>query len=545
MQKLERIKPYKNADPMATVQWIRRILYENDIFVIETSQIKEPVTGVCSCRVILGDEGVRDLNIGANGKGMNARYALASAYAEFMERFQSSWLTKDVVLPVPDALTVTRDELDVMSRSLITLAYGDTEAAKVMANKFLSGSARPIVIPFKDYESDKIVWFPNDLIDDMTSSNGRAAGNTILEAMIQGLSEIFEREAMRTLFMENLTPPTIDEKYFEGTEVLRRLKLLRNRGINFQIKDCSLDKGFPVIGVLLEKENKYHIHFGADPSPITALERCLTEIFQGVSIDNIHFSQPLSKFENEQERFTNLRMEMVNGSGNIPPGIIQKKSSWIFDGFSHPITKSDEEDMNYYLRILSNLGKRPYVRETGFLGFPAIRVYVPGISEAFCPSPEYYQARDLPENMVKLIRNMPALSDIEYNKLALGLTKWLKKNPLDLRLGHFYGGTHLGLKRAFPAGCFLGRNWDDKLLIAAIYLRGGLNEQGMELLESYIADNGLSAKDSEILKLKLCSRSLTFLPTEWPQCPECSNCRAKHRCCQKQIDELYRKLNEK
>lgn len=58
MQQLKRLKAYKNASPMETVKRIRKILFDNDIFVIEVSQMKEPVTGVCSCRIILGE---RDL----------------------------------------------------------------------------------------------------------------------------------------------------------------------------------------------------------------------------------------------------------------------------------------------------------------------------------------------------------------------------------------------------------------------------------------------------------------------------------------------------
>ena len=47
---------------------------------------------VHSCRLRLGDEALVDLDIGVNGKGMSARYALASGYAELMERLQNQVL---------------------------------------------------------------------------------------------------------------------------------------------------------------------------------------------------------------------------------------------------------------------------------------------------------------------------------------------------------------------------------------------------------------------------------------------------------------------
>ena len=73
MEKLKRLKPYKDTSPAETIHRIRQILFDNDLFVIESAQKTDPVSGVCSCRVILGDEGLRDLNIGTNGKGMTAR----------------------------------------------------------------------------------------------------------------------------------------------------------------------------------------------------------------------------------------------------------------------------------------------------------------------------------------------------------------------------------------------------------------------------------------------------------------------------------------
>ncbi len=49
------------------------------------------------------------------------------------------------------------------------------------------------------------------------------------------------------------------------------------------MKDCSLGLGFPVIGtvVIFKDKNKYAFKFGSDPDMAIALERCLTEFFQG------------------------------------------------------------------------------------------------------------------------------------------------------------------------------------------------------------------------------------------------------------------------
>lgn len=94
----------------------------------------------------------------------------------------------------------------------------------------------------------------------------------------------------------------------------------------------------------------------------------------------------------------------------------------------------------------------------------------------------------------------------------------------------------------FPAGNFAGRMWDDSLIIAAIYMRGGMIEQGMEWLTLYITEHKLDVQQAGALKMRLKSKSLAFLPSEWPQCPDCSTCRAAY-VCHADVVEQFRNKN--
>ena len=38
MEKLKRLKPYKDTSPAETIHRIRQILFDNDLFVIESAQ---------------------------------------------------------------------------------------------------------------------------------------------------------------------------------------------------------------------------------------------------------------------------------------------------------------------------------------------------------------------------------------------------------------------------------------------------------------------------------------------------------------------------
>jgi ribosomal protein S12 methylthiotransferase accessory factor len=71
----------------------------------------------------------------------------------------------------------------------------------------------------------------------------------------------------------------VPEALFEGTLVLNRLRAL---GLGYSIRDCSLGKNFPVIGLTLTlPDGRRTLRLGAAASPVTALERCLTEVYQG------------------------------------------------------------------------------------------------------------------------------------------------------------------------------------------------------------------------------------------------------------------------
>lgn len=77
------LRPYKADTPEHTVQRIKDIISRHEIPVIE--QALGDGDMFCSCRIYISHDD--DSSIGTNGKGMNRQYAMASGYAEFMERF--------------------------------------------------------------------------------------------------------------------------------------------------------------------------------------------------------------------------------------------------------------------------------------------------------------------------------------------------------------------------------------------------------------------------------------------------------------------------
>ena len=173
---------------------------------------------------------------------------------------------------------------------------------------------------------------------------------------------------------------SIPSSYFEGSEVLEKLNNLKNKGYDFKIVDASLGKGYPVIGLVIKSNGKIRSKFGADPSPITALERCLTEIMQGyTNVDDVPMyevgeaEKELKEYKNDEKYFWlfQYRVESMVTKGKYPKEVFDSslKPSYEFKGFEHLETLSDEDDLKYYYDILKHNGKKVYIDRIKKMGF--------------------------------------------------------------------------------------------------------------------------------------------------------------------------------
>ena len=74
---------YKEVEPIQTVNRVKEIL--NNIGIeVEEKWKDESSVGTYSLRLC-----IKGTDMGQNGKGMTKEFAMASAYAEFLERFQN------------------------------------------------------------------------------------------------------------------------------------------------------------------------------------------------------------------------------------------------------------------------------------------------------------------------------------------------------------------------------------------------------------------------------------------------------------------------
>ncbi len=388
--RLVRSKPYKAAPPEDTVRSIRSRLMGLGLTFIEQALPGE--SGRCSYRLCMVNDASGEPVFQTMGKGRTDAYARASAYGEMIERIQNLALymmlvyssepeTDDAVPPAPfryfpDEKILTGEEL---RQGTGLLARSD------LAPDDLPGRTA-LGVPFWNVFGARAEYLPFRAFQVIVGSNGMCSGNTPSEALVHGICEVFERHVLKQLILSPCTPPEIPLDWFLGHEILRDLlHLAAAKGYDIRVKDCSLGLRLPVLGLLIrDGTGRYAFHLGADPSPVTALERCFTEMCQGGQIlflDAAEIVDDPAPGHLTEFWKTQLHLNIRCYEGHWPHAVLQPGPDGVFAGFDHPVSASDEQDLDYVLGIVRDAGWELLVRDNSFLGFPAYHVYVPGVGE--------------------------------------------------------------------------------------------------------------------------------------------------------------------
>jgi ribosomal protein S12 methylthiotransferase accessory factor len=118
-------------------------------------------------------------------------------------------------------------------------------------------------------------------------SNGCAAGNTLEEAILQGLLELVERDGVALWWYNRVRRPGVDLATF-GEPYLERLRaFLQEHGREFWVLDLTADLGIPVFASITRRTDGLPEQivpgFGAHLDPKIALLRAVTEMNQMLS----------------------------------------------------------------------------------------------------------------------------------------------------------------------------------------------------------------------------------------------------------------------
>ena len=340
-----------------------------------------------------------------NGKGATKESALASALGEYIERlnnnhfYAGTFWGEDIAnaefvhypnerwfKPGPkDALPA--DILDAYCLEIYD-ADGELRASHLVDTN--SGNAERGIcsLPYVRKSDGEVVYFPSNLVENLYVSNGMSAGNTLVEAQVQCLSEIFERAVKREILEGEIALPDVPQEVLaKYPGILAGIQGLEEQGFPVLVKDASLGGVYPVMCVTLmnPRTGGVFASFGAHPSFEVALERSLTELLQGRSFEGLN-DLPQPTFASEAVTEPNNFVEhFIDSSGIVSWRFFSAKADYDFVewDFSGQGEDSNADEAATLFGILEDMGKEAYVAVYDQLGATACRILVPGYSEVY------------------------------------------------------------------------------------------------------------------------------------------------------------------
>ena len=340
-----------------------------------------------------------------NGKGATKESALASALGEYIERLNNNhfyagayWgedLANAEFVHYPNEKWFKLGKKDALPKEILdpyclSIYNPDGELKGSHLIDTNSGNvARGICsLPFVRQSDQQVVYFPTNLVENLFVSNGMSAGNTLAEAQVQCLSEIFERAVKKEVLEGEIclpdVPPEVLAKY---PGILAGIQGLEAQGFPVLVKDASLGGKYPVMCVTLmnPRTGGVFASFGAHPSLEVALERSLTELLQGRSFEGLNDLPPPTFESNAVTEPYNFVEHFIDSSGIVSWRFFSAKPDyefveWNFAG-QGPTANADEAASLF--GILQSMGKEVYTTVHDQLGAMACRILVPGYSEIY------------------------------------------------------------------------------------------------------------------------------------------------------------------
>jgi ribosomal protein S12 methylthiotransferase accessory factor len=384
-----------------------------------------------------------------NGKGSTKESALASALGEYIERLSNNhfyagafWgedIANSAFVHYPNERWFKPGPKDALPKEILDarclkIFNPDGELRSTHLIDTNSGNVERGIcsLPYIRQSDGEVVYFPSNLIENLYVSNGMSAGNTLAEAQVQCLSEIFERAVKREILEGEIALPDVPKEVLaKYPGILAGIEELEEQGFPVLVKDASLGGIYPVMCVTLmnPKTGGVFASFGAHPSLEVALERSLTELLQGRSLEGLNDLPPPTFVSEAVTEPNNFVEHFIDSSGIVSWRFFSSKSDYDFVewDFSGKGENSNTQEAATLFDILESMGKEAYVATHDQLGAIACRILVPGYSEV-------YPVEDLiwdNTNKALLFRNdILNLSNLDDESLS-ALLERLESNELD------------------------------------------------------------------------------------------------------------------
>ena len=386
-----------------------------------------------------------------NGKGASKESALCSALGEFIERLSCNFFYNDQYFgeQIANADFVhypqekwfkpgPNDELPAEILDERTRAFYDPEGELRGSHLIDTNSGRAdrgiVSLPFVRHSDGETVYFPSNLIENLYLSNGMSAGNTLAEAKVQCLSEIFERAVKKQIIEDEITLPDVPQAVLNKyPDIVAGIDALEQQGYPVLVKDASLGGRFPVMCVTLmnPRTGGVFASFGAHPSFEVALERSLTELLQGRSFEGLNDLPPPTFNSMAVSEPNNYVEHFIDSSGVVSWRFYSSNADIDFVEWDFASPSNDEEASTLF-GILSELDKEAYIMVHEDLGAPVCRILVPDYSEVYPVEDLVWDNTNIALQYREDILNLHRLSEQQLEDLVERLEDSQLDNYMDI-----------------------------------------------------------------------------------------------------------------
>lgn len=375
---------YKERLPEETVEVIKNFFASlGSDFRLELRAEKDTKVGFFWHRLFLYYKDM--LVVDTTGKGATRNLSMASAYAEMYERFCCLYLSG---IEAKDHIPFGADERELTNEEAMLPFLKIKEAEKNNVAEYMRLLYGGLWgVPFKNICGGEDMDIDLNCLGTIFGSNGMAAGNTLKEALNQGISEVFERYIHFVAYYGGKKFKLISEEAIKGEtpEIYEKIELLEQYDISVRVYDASFDTGLPVLcALLLDKNRMQHcFSFGAFPIFEIALERTLSEALQGkLFIEDLQMT-PCTPFEGAADNYN-----IMGGYG----GVILPETVFVEAETVHEVNKAvylpkDSDNDRIFEHIQSILSEKSldgYYRDMSLSGeIKAVWVCIPELEKGF------------------------------------------------------------------------------------------------------------------------------------------------------------------
>ena len=317
---------YKDREPLDTIKIIKDFFYREGYITTEENLESESSTWSCHINLYKNNHFI----LSSNGKGVDYNFSLASGYAELYERFCNGChfinnpFVSNLVLdqlknkngyylhPNEKIITFNESINSPYLKQFFTYLENNNGEIETYFSTIYNNF---IGVPYKEINNNNIKYFDPRILQKYDATGGMATGNTLLEALNQGISELYEHHVLNNFFESNFTNYySLNLNSIKNKTLQNIIKKIQLNGNKLFLLDLSYNFCMPVFcGIIINKYSQtFYCNFGAFPIADIAIERVLTELYQNIYSFNNAKVGFISPFEQK-----NANEIVFNGGGRI------------------------------------------------------------------------------------------------------------------------------------------------------------------------------------------------------------------------------------